>query len=131
VSKTDLFDETFATLRAVLAAHAGKLAVQVDSPGNYTVCSRTTTDRIGRPLFLAAVQIKKRYVSFHLMPAYACPELLKGMSPSLRKRMQGKACFNFTTIDPEQVKELAALTKKGFARMKTIEVPWATSRRRM
>jgi hypothetical protein len=125
VSKTHPFDETFATLRAVLAAHAGKLIVQLDSPGSYTLCSRTTTDRIGRPLFLAAVQIKKNYVSFHLMPVYACPELLKEMSPSLRKRMQGKACFNFTTIDPEQLKELAVLTKKGFARIKTIKVPWA------
>jgi hypothetical protein len=126
VSKTGLFGETFATLRAVLEAHAGRLVVQVDSPENYTLCSPTVRDRIGRPLFLAAVQIKKSYVSFHLMPVYACPELLKGMSPSLRKRMQGKSCFNFTTIDPEQVNELAVLTKKGFARMKTIKVPWAT-----
>jgi hypothetical protein len=126
VSKTGRFDGTFATLRGILEAHGSKLIVQVDSPGNYTLCSPTATDRIGRPLFLAAVQIKKSYVSFHLMPVYACPELLKGMSPSLRKRMQGKACFNFTTIEASHVKELAALTKKGLALMKTIKVPWAT-----
>jgi hypothetical protein len=28
--------------------------------------------------------------------------------------MQGKSCFNFTAIDPAHVKELAAITKKGF-----------------
>ena len=48
-------------------------------------------DRTGRPLFAAAVQIKKSYVSFHLMPVYANPALLDSLSPALRKRMQGKA----------------------------------------
>ncbi len=126
MSNTAVFDDTFATLRALLEAHAGKLVVQADSPGNYTLCSPTVRDRIGRPLFLAAVQLRKNYVSFHLMAVYACPELLKGMSPSLRQRMQGKSCFNFTAIDAAHVKELAALTKKGLARMKTIKAPWAT-----
>lgn len=65
------------------------------------------------------------HVSFHLMPVYACPDLLKGLSTSLKKRMQGKSCFNFTTIEPAHVKELAALTKTGIARFKTGELPWA------
>jgi hypothetical protein len=34
--------------------------------------------------------------------------LRNSMSPSLEKRMQGKSCFNFTTIEPAQLKELAA-----------------------
>jgi hypothetical protein len=38
--------------------------------------------------------------------------------------MQGKACFNFTTIEPAHVKELSALTKRGLARMKTLKLPW-------
>jgi hypothetical protein len=40
------------------------------------------------------VQIKKNYVIYHLMPVYLNPGLLEGMSPGLRKRMQGKSCFN-------------------------------------
>ncbi len=48
------------------------------------------------------------------MPVYACPELLKGISTALNKRMQGKSRFNFTTIDHEMLAELAALTDKGF-----------------
>ena len=44
---------------------------------------------------------------------YARPGLLDGISDGLRKRMQGKACFNFTAPDPKLFKELAALTAKG------------------
>jgi hypothetical protein len=65
------------------------------------------------PLFVAAAQIRKNYVSFHLMPIYAIRELQKSVSPGLRKRMQGKACFNFTTIDAAHLKELAASRRRG------------------
>jgi len=123
--KAAAFSETFVTLRGMLDKHARRLLVQVDKPGDYQLCSTSQTDRIGRPLFLAAVQTKKSYVSFHLMPVYMCPDLAKGLSPSLRKRMQGKACFNFTTIEPAHVRELSALTKKALARMKTVTLPWA------
>ncbi|MBA3573260.1 MAG: hypothetical protein H0W34_15095 [Pyrinomonadaceae bacterium] len=52
------------------------------------------------------------------MPVYAFPELLEGISPELKKRMQGKSCFNFTAVEPKLFKELAKLTKAGFARFK-------------
>jgi hypothetical protein len=123
--KTDAFASTFSTLRRVLEPYAGEMIVQVDKPGDYQLCSRTLKDRAGRPLFVAAVQIKKNYVSFHLMPVYGDPGLLKGMSPTLRKRMQGKSCFNFITIDAAHVNELAALTKRGIDRFKTIKLPWS------
>jgi hypothetical protein len=67
------------------------------------------------------------YVSLHLIPVYAQPALLDGISPALRKRMQGKACFNFTTIDGGQLEELGALTREGLRRMETIKLPWATT----
>jgi hypothetical protein len=35
------------------------------------------------------------------------------MSPALKKRMQGKACFNFTAVDEALFKELAALTRRS------------------
>lgn len=44
------------------------------------------------------------------------PELLNGISPELKKRMQGKSCFNFKKVEPELFKELAELTKKGAER---------------
>lgn len=49
---------------------------------------------------------------------YVFPELLDGISPELKKRMQGKSCFNFKAVDRELVRELEALTKAGFERFK-------------
>ena len=118
-------EATFKTLRKVLQPYERTLLVAVDEPGNYQLSSPAMSDRIGRPLFVAAVQTKKRYVTFHLMPVYACPDLVKGLSPSLRKRMQGKSCFNFTSIGPRDARELSALTKKGIARYRMIKLPWS------
>jgi hypothetical protein len=119
------FATTFAALRAILAPHAKRLTVTVDEPGHFELASPTMTDRVGRPLFCAAVQINKNYVSYHLMPVYANPALRNSLSPALRKRMQGKACFNFTTVEPGQLKELAAITKQGIAGFKNLNLPWA------
>lgn len=123
------FEATFSTLRDVLRKQAPKALVVTDAPGDFRIASPTLVDRVGRPLALAAVQIKNSYVSFHLIPVYAVPALAKTVSPSLQKRMQGKACFNFTSVDPAHVKELAALTKKGAAELERIDLPWASKRR--
>ena len=123
-------DDTFAALKQVLAAHSKRLVVIVDKPGDYQVGSPTMKDRIGRPLFVAAVQTKKNYVSYHLMPVYVRPELLHTLSPALRKRMQGKSCFNFTSVDPDEAKELAAVTKAGIAGFRDLTLPWTQPTRR-
>jgi len=65
--------------------------------------------------FFAGVRVGKRYVSYHLMPIYTLPDLVANISPELRKRMQGKSCFNFTTVDEGLMTELEALTKRSFA----------------
>jgi len=65
------------------------------------------------PIFFGAVRTGKAYVSFHLMALYCFPELSKAMSPELKRRMQGKSCLNFTTIDKALFRELKALTKIG------------------
>ena len=122
------FEATFATLRDVLRRQAPKALVVKDTPSDFQIASQTLVDRNGRPLALGMVQIKKRYVSFHLIPVYAIPALAQTVSPSLQKRMQGKACFNFTTVEPGHVKELAALTKKGAAELERIDLPWARKR---
>jgi len=86
-------------------------------------------DRIGRPLYFAGVKTGKNYVSYHVMPLYMKPDLLKVVPPALKKRMQGKACFNFTAIDDEQLKELAAVTKAGIAAFRDLKLPWMESRK--
>lgn len=67
----------------------------------------------GKPVFFGAVQRKKGGVSFHLMPVYSHPELLKGASALLKKSMTGKSCFTFKAVDPAQFKELGALAQAG------------------
>ena len=122
------FDVTFKALRGILKPHAKRLLVQADTPTAYTLALRDVNDRIGRPLFFGGVRKGKAYVSYHLMSLYADPSLVRELSPELRKRMQGKSCFNFTTIDPGQVKELTVVTKRSVARFnkKTLEkiLPW-------
>jgi hypothetical protein len=67
-----------------------------------------------KPLYFGGVRKGKNYDSFYLMSVYATPDLLKGMSPDLKKRMQGKSCFNFKTVEESLFQELATLTKAGF-----------------
>lgn len=55
------------------------------------------------------------------MPVYMYPEMLDDISPELRKRTQGKSCFNFKTVDETLFDELAALTKRGFERFQQEE----------
>jgi hypothetical protein len=50
------------------------------------------------------------------MPVYMYPDLLNGISPELKKHMQGKSCFNFKKIEPELFKELFELTQKSAER---------------
>ena len=123
--KTDAFVETFQTLRSILERNRGQMKVMVDTDTEFSVASPTMTDRTGRPLFAAAVQVKKSYVSYHLMPIYMDPALMPTVSAALRKRMQGKACFNFKTIERSEAKELATLTKRALASFKNLKLPWA------
>jgi hypothetical protein len=111
----DDFAAVFTGLKAILAPYAGKCSVQHDTSDSYYLNTRYIMKN-KQPLFFAGVRKGKAYVSFHLMPVYASPELLMKMSPELKKRMQGKSCFNFKSVDESLFKELAKLTRLGFTR---------------
>jgi len=64
--------------------------------------------------YVAGIRHGKRYVSFYLMSVYASPGVVASMSPGLRRRMRGKSCFNFTTVDEPLFQELARITHAGF-----------------
>jgi hypothetical protein len=64
--------------------------------------------------FFAGVRVTAKHVSFHLMPIYADPGLLDGVSPALRKHLKGRTTFNFTALDEELFSELEALTARSF-----------------
>ena len=108
-------DDVFERLRAILAQHRGRLGVLSDQPGNYELVLAPTAGH-KRELWVAAVRNGKAYVSFHLMPVYAFPDLLADVSPELRKRMQGKSCFNFSRVDDPLFAELSDLTARGIER---------------
>lgn len=109
------FDATFLALKEVLKPYERGLVVQDDSENNYCLVTKHIMKN-KQPLWFAGVRRGKAYVSYHLIPIYACPELAKGMSADLKKRMQGKSCFNFKKVDAKLFKELATLTKAGLKR---------------
>jgi hypothetical protein len=102
-------DDIFATLKGLLSPHAPQFAVKHDAPDNYYL---ETVTGDGKAEMFAAVQIKKSYVSLHLFPVYYDPALLTDISDALRKRMQGKSCFNFGPRHAIPVEELTALIGK-------------------
>lgn len=109
------FDTTFEKLKEILQKYESKLVVSADESKHYSLETTHVMKNKNR-LYFGGVKIGKTYVSFHLMPAYACAELRDKISPELKKRMQGKSCFNFSTPDEKLFKELAQLTKIGFKR---------------
>jgi cytochrome P450 len=80
-------------------------------------------------LFIAGHETTATALAWAVDEVWRQPALLSrlrdSLSPALRKRMQGKSCFNFTTIEPGHLTELAAVTKKGIAGFKNLELPWA------
>ena len=111
-SKAD-FSSIFSQLKAIMEGYGARLQVKVDQPDNYYL-DGPYSNKYKKEVFFGAVQIKKNYVSYHLMPVYMHPELLQELSPALKKRMQGKSCFNFTKLDPAILEELRVLTEKGY-----------------
>lgn len=113
VKESSDLEAVFAELRKILAPYAKRLALTTDNDTRYYLDS-TVPGPKGKPMFFGAAMVKTKFVSFHLMPVYVNPELLEDMSPKLRRRMQGKSCFNFKTRDPELFRELKALVKSSF-----------------
>lgn len=114
---SDNFQAVFEQFKTILKQFEPQLIVQHDTPENYYL-NTPYTEKYKKELFFGAAQIKKNYVSYHLMPVYMFPDLLEDVSPELRARMQGKSCFNFKKIEPAQLEALEALSQRGLARLK-------------
>jgi hypothetical protein len=114
MAETD-FQTTFCSLRAILEPLAPRLVTVHDTPENFYLDTAHFMEN-GKPLFFGSVRIGRRYVSFHLMPVYLWPELLDDVPAVLKRRMQGKSCFNFTSVDPALEQELTELVRRGFDR---------------
>ena len=112
------FDEPFVALKRVFRRRLGRLEVKSDTATEYTLVGRRPSpfpQHKGHPVYFASVRLGNAYVSFHLMPLYMNESLAGTISPELRKRMQGKTCFNLKTApDAALIKELERLTQDGF-----------------
>jgi hypothetical protein len=114
------FPAVFAALKKILSPYEKSLSVVRYKPEFYYL-ETLFPCHTGKAVCFGAVRLGKNYVSYYLMPVYMTPGLQKRISPELRERMQGKSCFNFTEIDPVLFRELAALTRAGFAGFRTLK----------
>ena len=112
------FKTVFDELKSILKPYAKKMDVAQDTDTYYLLNTRHIMKN-KQPLCFGGVRLGKNYVSFYLMTVYASPDLLKAMSPELKKRMQGKSCFNFKKVEPDLFKELKELTRLSIERSRT------------
>ena len=100
-------------LRHILEPYRADLSVTRDGPDGLVL---EVPGLEGKPWgYVAGTRVGKRYVSFHLMPVYSHPSLAAKIPPDLKKRMQGKSCFNFKAQDPALFDQLEALTREAAA----------------
>ena len=109
------FPAIFQSLRALYAKHETACVILHDDIARYYLGTHHVRSRDGYRLWFGGVEIKKSYVSAHVIPVYVNPGLLDGISSALRRRMQGKACFNFRVTDEALFAELGALIDTGAA----------------
>lgn len=120
MTKLPVFQQIFERLRNILKPYEAQLTLVDDLPEHY-ILNGHYSRKFQKDLFFGSTIIQKNYVSFYLMPVYMYPELLESVSPELKKRMQGKSCFNFKKVDEALFEELTALTKRGFERFQQEE----------
>jgi hypothetical protein len=112
------FTATFGALKNILASFSDQLHVTADAPGKYYLVTKSKSWK-GSSMHFGAVIMGKAYVSYHLMPLYTHPELIKTLSPELKKRMQGKSCFNFRAVDDALFAQLGTLTQAGLEKYRS------------
>lgn len=120
------FPSVFARLRDILKTHAAGCTIGRDTDDHYSLEATAGPatllawgGKVKSPTIpVAWVQVGKTYVSYHLMGVYGNPKLLDRYSKELRARMQGKACFNFKTVDEPLFKELERLTIESLTGMR-------------
>jgi hypothetical protein len=120
------FEAVHERLKAILHAHADGLVVTKDGPAGMAL---EVPGLEGKPWgYVGGTRLGKSYVSFYLMPVYASPELAESISPALRRRRQGKACFNFTKVDDGLFAELESVAARGIPGFRAIAEAHAAGR---
>jgi hypothetical protein len=118
-------DPVFRRLRSLLEQHARTFDVTDDTAKKYTLESKigpATLQSWGGKVRRASipvawVEVGKNSVSYHLM-GIAVPAVQASLSKSLKARMQGKTCFNFTALDDALIDEIDTVTAASFSAFK-------------
>ena len=111
------FQNIFTHLKSILIPYGDELTIETNEAGKFYLNTKFIMPN-KKVMFFGAATLGKNYVSFHLMPIYVYPELLNCISSDLKKRMQGKSCFNFKVIDTKLFAELTKLTKSSYIKYK-------------
>jgi hypothetical protein len=125
-NKNSELRSVFDRLHELLAAHASEFAIAHDTTDRYGLGApvgpatmRAWGGKARTPnIPVGWVEIRKTYVSYHLMGIDGNTKLLLALSQPLRARMQGKACFNFTTVDEALIRELESVTAESFSALR-------------
>jgi hypothetical protein len=112
--KKQEFELAFQGLRKILKPYDTKVRVIKDGPGCY-LSESASIRYLGKPVMFASIT-SKSYVAFHLFPVYVFPDLVKGISPELKRRMQGKTCWNFKKPEELLFAELGRVVEASFQR---------------
>src|SRR5574338_128064 len=115
------FEVIFDRLKLILQKYSGRFTVNMDRKEAFGFCApvgpatiKIWKGKLKKPVIpVAWVEVRKAYVSYHLMPVYMNPVLQSTISKDLKARMQGKSCFNFKKVDEKVFRELEELTAKG------------------
>lgn len=119
MAENNKFEDIFNTLKEMMLENAPDLVVHQDTEDVLYLHTPHNPFRERNHDF-GRVNIKKNYVSFHLMALYTHTEMLEEVSEALKKRMQGKSCFNFKKIDEELFEELRELIRKSYTKYQEV-----------
>ena len=104
-----MLEPVFDELRSRMLRAAAGMAATTDAPGNLVLKTVWLEPGKTEGAWFGAVQLKKNYVSVHLMPIYADAALRAKVPAQLERRMQGKSCFNFTKPESDLFDPLEGL----------------------
>jgi hypothetical protein len=119
-------EPTFERLRTILQEHQANFSVKSDKTTLFGLEAPVGPSTIkawggkakAPSIPVAWVEVKKSYVSYHLMGIYMNPMLQAKLSEALRAHMQGKSCFNFKNVDEALFQELSKVTAESLAALK-------------
>jgi hypothetical protein len=108
--------EAFEALKSVLVAQSNGMQVAQDGPNGYALHIGGPIELAGRTLpdlFFAAVKEGKNDTALHFFPIYSHPQQFADLPATLRKKMTGKSCFHFKTVDTDLLHAVAAMLARG------------------